>query len=195
MKILLIIIFFSLNFQILTKAEDIRDFEIEGMTVGDSLLNYYTKEQIKKFFPVEYPSSKRFIGWETDEGTFFKEYTTMTFHVKSDDTTLKIFSMKGMLDYPNRIKDCLDKKKEIVKQIKDNINYKKTYDYEGDFNNKMGQSKAYITDFDLSDGDAIRVWCTTWDKEFEVSKYWIDTLNVSVGTKPFFDFLNNEAYK
>ena len=94
MKTLLIIIFFSFNFQILTKAEDIRDFEIEGMTVGDSLLNYYTKEQIKKFFPVEYPSSKRFIGWETDEGTFFKEYTTMTFHVKSDDTTLKIFSMK-----------------------------------------------------------------------------------------------------
>ena len=30
------------------KADDIRDFEIEGMSIGDSLLNYFNKEHIKK---------------------------------------------------------------------------------------------------------------------------------------------------
>ena len=32
-------------------------------------------------------------------------------------------------------------------------------------------------------------------KENKDSKYWTDTLNVSAGSKPFFDFLNKEAYK
>ena len=36
--IVLLVIFFSL--QSWTKADDITDFQIEGMSIGDSLLNY-----------------------------------------------------------------------------------------------------------------------------------------------------------
>jgi hypothetical protein len=195
MKRLLIILIITFSFQSWTKADDIRDFEIEEMSVGDSLLDYYSKEQVKKFLLVEYPSSTTFIGWETDDSIAFKEYSTMTFHVKSNDNTLEIFSMKGMLDYQNRIKDCMSKKKEIVNQIKDNINYLDFYTYEGNFGKKFGKSIAYISDFDLPGGGSIRIWCSTWDKDHKESKHWIDTLNVSAGSKPFFDFLNNEAYK
>ena len=43
--ILIIILIFSL--QSWTKADDIRDFEIEGMSIGDNLLNYFTEERMK----------------------------------------------------------------------------------------------------------------------------------------------------
>ena len=46
MKKLLLILILALNFQSLTKADDVRDFEIEGMSVGDSLLNYMDPEKI-----------------------------------------------------------------------------------------------------------------------------------------------------
>ena len=36
MKIFLSILIIILNFQSLTKADDIRDFELEGMSIGDS---------------------------------------------------------------------------------------------------------------------------------------------------------------
>ena len=39
MKRLLLILILTFSFQTLTKADDIRDFEIEGMSIGDSLLN------------------------------------------------------------------------------------------------------------------------------------------------------------
>ena len=44
--ILFLILIFC--FQSWTKADDIRDFEIEGMSIGDSLLNYFSEEEIKE---------------------------------------------------------------------------------------------------------------------------------------------------
>ena len=51
-----------LSFQSLTKADDIKDFEIEGISIGDSLLDYFTKNEIQKEmnseFVYEYPGNK-----------------------------------------------------------------------------------------------------------------------------------------
>ena len=44
MKKLFIIIIIFISFQSWTKADDIRDFEIEGMSIGDSFLDFYRKE-------------------------------------------------------------------------------------------------------------------------------------------------------
>ena len=38
------------SFQTSSWADDIRDFQIEGMSVGDSLLDYFSKEEIENFF-------------------------------------------------------------------------------------------------------------------------------------------------
>jgi hypothetical protein len=195
MKKLLSIFIITFIFQSCLKADNTKDFQIEGISVGDSLLNYFSNEQIRKFGKVTYPSSDKFVGWETSEDITFKDYDAMTYHVKSKDKTFEIFSMKGMLLYPNKLKECLNKKKEITKVVRENFNHIDEYSYQDDFGKKLGKSIAHITDFDLADGGAIRIWCSVWDKENQESKYWADTLNVSAGTKPFFDFLNNEAYK
>ena len=43
MKRLLLILILTFSFQSLAKADDIRDFEIEGMSIGDSVLDFFTK--------------------------------------------------------------------------------------------------------------------------------------------------------
>ena len=48
MKAILVFLILTFSFQSLTKADDIREFEIEGMSVGDSLLNYFSEEEIIK---------------------------------------------------------------------------------------------------------------------------------------------------
>jgi len=45
MKRILLILILTLNFQSLTKADDIKDFEIEKLSVGDSLLKFMTKKK------------------------------------------------------------------------------------------------------------------------------------------------------
>ena len=43
-------------------ADDIKDFEIEGMRVGESALTYFSKEEIENGKqPQQYPGSDRYI--------------------------------------------------------------------------------------------------------------------------------------
>ena len=49
MKRLLFILILTLSFQSWTKADDIKDFEIEGMSIGDSLLDFFSLDEIKSF--------------------------------------------------------------------------------------------------------------------------------------------------
>ena len=49
MKLLTAVFILILNLQSWTKADDVRDFQIEGMSVGDSLLDFMSITEIKRF--------------------------------------------------------------------------------------------------------------------------------------------------
>ncbi len=42
-------------------ADDIRDFQIEGMSVGDSALDYFSKKKIDSSYKGSYPKSNKFL--------------------------------------------------------------------------------------------------------------------------------------
>ena len=68
MKIILIILISIFGFQSLTKADDIRDFEIEGISIGDSLLDFYSTGEIESLddnFKVFY-KDKEFYDLQLD---------------------------------------------------------------------------------------------------------------------------------
>ena len=47
MRIFLTLLALIFSLQTWTKADDIRDFQIEGMSIGDSLLDFYSEKEIK----------------------------------------------------------------------------------------------------------------------------------------------------
>ena len=47
-RIFLTVLILILNLQTLSKADDISDFEIEGISVGDSALKFFSENEIKK---------------------------------------------------------------------------------------------------------------------------------------------------
>ena len=46
MRNFLLIFILTFSFQSLSKADDIRDFEIEGISIGDSALDHFSKKQL-----------------------------------------------------------------------------------------------------------------------------------------------------
>ena len=51
-----LILILTFSFQSLTKADDIRDFAIEGMSIGDSALDFFTKNEIDNSQNAKYPN-------------------------------------------------------------------------------------------------------------------------------------------
>ena len=88
--------------------------------------------------------------------------------------------MKGMNDYDNRLKDCLEKK-EII-GISDSFKNLKEETYEGDFDKYTVIVKHMYLISKLV--EIIRIWCTDWDKTNE-SKNWFDTVNVDLSSDEF----------
>ena len=78
--------FFVLIFciQSLSHANDIRDFEIEGMSIGDSLLDFYTLSEIENWQKDYYGKSDTFVRISSEllSNNKFDQYN---FNTKNND--------------------------------------------------------------------------------------------------------------
>ena len=189
---LLIFFFLILNNHI--KADDIRDFEIDEMSIGDSLLKYFSKTKITNALKnvIYYPGSKKMkiILLLPEINSSYEAYD---FHILDNDPNYKIQSVKGRLKIS--LNECLKKKKVVVNELEKIFYGVKKNEYENYYNYTYGNSKAYLTDFNLNDG-SVRVWCANWDKNDKtvIKNNWHDTLNVSISSKNYLYFIDNEAY-
>ena len=195
MKRFLLIFILTLNFQIFVKADDIRDFELEGISIGDSLKDHFTNNEIKISLktPTYYPKSKKFkvLLFNTKNNDLF-EYFNIS--VKSNDNNLIIHGLRG--EKKMTIDECLKIKLQHVEGAESILQNAKKIEYESDYGSNYGNSKAYITEFSLLDKSLIRIYCTDFDElnDFTRNNLWNDGLEVGFASKNFASFLLNEAY-
>ncbi len=94
MKKLLVILILIFSFQSLVKADDIRDFQVEGISIGDSALDHFSEEEILK----QIEENRYMYTYLTSEfGQVYKrdglsEYYFISFYVKPKDKNFIIFS-------------------------------------------------------------------------------------------------------
>ena len=195
MKRLLLILILTFGFQTLTKADDVNNFEIYGLSVGDSLLKFKSKSIIEKKEKSFIPSlnGEKFyrIAFKIEDDN----YDFVAFYLKKNDAHYKIYSLEG-LKYINYSK-CKKKMNKIHKSMEKSFadNYKLVKNE--DFHNydKSNKSKVKIFDFMRSDNYTIsRIICTDWSKKLE-AKGFDDNLAIYLQSEIFSKFMLNEAYK
>ena len=106
MKIFLSVLILIFGLQSWTKADDIRDFEIEGMSVGDSALEYFNEKELKNKDDVLYYKSKtnKLFKFQTksyrayEKPKKFLVYENIEFHLKKDDPNYIIESILRLND-------------------------------------------------------------------------------------------------
>ena len=84
-----------LNFQSFSKADDISDFEIEGMSTGESLLDYMDEGTILKLInskSANYYPNKSFVVF-TYNNKSFKIYDNVGIVIKPNDSNYIIYSI------------------------------------------------------------------------------------------------------
>ena len=93
MRIFLSILILCFSIQSWTQAEDISEFEIEGMSLGDSALNFFTKYEIDKSVEEmpQYPNDQYKIAYIQKSKKYdFKNYQGITFYFKKNDKSLSL---------------------------------------------------------------------------------------------------------
>ena len=193
MKKFLGIMFLGLLLSLNAKAGNISDFQIEGMSVGDSLLDYLKKDKIDNSFHATNYKSNKFKT--TTLKLPLKKYDMLSVSYKSDDYKYIIFGISGIVSFKNNINDCYKKKNEIVNELKslykDQIEQKEhTFSHPAD---KTGKTKVNNSGWYFNDGSTISIACIDYPKAMN-KKGKLDHLRVAIMKKEYQNFLSYEAY-
>ena len=121
MKIFIAVLVLIFSFQSWTKADDIRDFEMEGMSVGDSLLSYFNEKQIKKRISAAQYPNKEFILYYFKNLPSFETYEAVTVAVKANDKNYIIHDLGGSIYFKNNFEECLSMLREISVEMKKHV--------------------------------------------------------------------------
>ena len=185
----LFLILFS--FQTPSWTDDIRDFQIEGMSIGDSLLDYFSKSKIKNN-EKEYYSNNEFVPVSIEDESKFIDYSVVQFHYKRSDKKFKITALEGVLWFTNNIDACYKKMKEIDKEVKNLFSNAErvTQENESHLQDKSGKSKFTSIEYYLKSGDSFRISCYDWTTKMG----YRDNLRIGLFTEELITWINTKAY-
>jgi hypothetical protein len=185
MRVFIAVLVLIFSFQSWTKADDISDFEIEGMSVGDSLLDYFSEEEINNFDKVQL-YNKRYTDIVVVKN--LSTYDKLMIGFLTKDPKKIIARVDGIIKYEHNIAECYDKIKEIYKEVLSVVNDLNDLGLE---TYQMRGTKGTITDYVLEskNEDEIQIACYDYyNKEFT------DELRLGIRTIDYRNFLRNEAY-
>ena len=192
MNRLFLIIILTLNFQALTKADDAKSITIEGISIGDSALDFFSKQDIEKN-TFDFYKIKKFVPVQMNKLDFFNTYDAVDFNYKAGDKNFEIVSIDGVLLIRDPIK-CEKKLDQIIKDITPVLDgnhevEKATVIHDSD---PSGKSKIIEKQWILQNGDRVLVQCYNFDVNYNSEN---NNLSISIRTKEFHNFLRKIAYK
>ena len=191
MRVFIAVLVLIFSLQSWTKADDIRDFEIEGMSIGDSALDFFSESEIKSNMSYLYKSKKyAMFGKELENSIYEGVYIEF-----KDNGEYIIESLIGKIFYNNKdFNECFKQESVILSEIKNlftkNASYKDhgIEPHEGD---PSGESKGSWHTFTLNDDSGwIYLECMNWADDIES----YDNLKITVLGSELGNFLQTDAY-
>ena len=193
MKKLLGIVVLGLFLITPSQADDISEFQIEGISIGDSLLEFANEKKIKSSIAKAQYSNDKFTIYKAEMLVENKNYDYLTVTTKKNDKNYLVTNISGSLFY-SELDDCLQKKTSIQNEIEKIINYndKNEVKYKSK-QDKIGNSMIYGIQYYLKpypSNEAILINCYHFSTESNLKR----SLSLAVNSEEFANFLINEAH-
>ena len=183
------IILFSFKTNI-SYSNNIKEFTIEDISIGDSTLDFFSKKEILNN-NMDYYKKDDFITIGFNNHSSLKQYEWLQISYKKNDKKYLVESLDGILPFRNDYSGCLKKKTNIVQEIK-NMTGVEPDEFEGKHGaDPTGNSKFSNSEFEV-DNDFIIISCIDWSKKME--EKFFDHLKVWIGTSEFYDFITSNPY-
>lgn len=191
MKKLLLILILTFSFQTFAKADDVKDFEIEGISIGDSALDFISKKLLKDNQKDWFKNNKYSISADL-KLSFLKNYDGLQFIYLTNDKRYKLEGIEAIKFYEYDIEKChllFDEVSLEIQTLFSNVSITK----KDDFVHRADKSgKTIVTQQDLifPNEDTVSIFCEDWSKE----SGFTDALRISIRKYEYKKFLQNSAY-
>ena len=185
--ILVLILVFSINSS--ARPDDIRKFELEGISIGDSVLNFLSVEEIlkKKQYHKEQGNNKRVAHITNIKSS--NQYLQINVEFKTNDKNFIIIAITGFVDINRDIKKCYSKKNEIVNAISSqfvDISPRNTGKQKHEFDNSSTY-EGDVFQFKTDGKEFIRVQCYDWSKK----SGYEDQLRLEIVSSEYYKWLES----
>lgn len=189
MRIFIAVLFLILSIQSPSKANDISDFEIEGMSLGDSLLDYLSKNQIGNLKETYYNDNlyTSITVFPDETNLELKEYDALVLTFLTKDNKFILQGISGIIVYKKNIKECNIKYNEIFKEFK--LVFENNRFQENNFKGKLGNVES--TEFLFENDDMAIVACYDYDPH----PTHTDHLRIALNRNEYLIWLEKKAYK
>ena len=177
-------------------ASSIYDLQIEGISIGDSLLDYMTKDEILE--EIEY--TKDFYYYLKEPNKYVEVYLRDDFaifdmlslfirnnssnaYVTNKNEKYTIISIRGGIAYDDDLEGCVQKRNEIAEDFSEMLFNAEKWDTifpkSDDPSGKSITDKVY---FELEEG-TLQLACTNYEETFRIKNNIVNSLAVIVRTE------------
>jgi len=163
-------------------------FEIEGVSLGDSLLDYMSKNEINKNTVDFYDYIPNNIWLSVAyKSNLLQKYDLLQITIKKNDNKFTIYGIGGIISDID-IEECYKTHERVDARINEELNnpYKegpRTVIHPAD---PSGMSQVYQITYEGDNGSVINNECYDWSKNVS----YIDSFSVNYLTNEFNEFLN-----
>tara|TARA_B110000261_G_C13039165_1_gene339574 strand:+ start:719 stop:1318 length:600 start_codon:yes stop_codon:yes gene_type:complete len=190
----------SLLFSTSVFADDISDFEIEGITIGNSALMYLSEIEIKNevklnSYMYEYLEKGKFGHVILNDNLTTYDFANIM--IKLDDNNYTIHKVVGIISFTEDMDGCLNKRDEIFEELsplfKNTTTDKEIKKHPVDSSGKsITNSRTFwFMSGNEYNGDVIALSCSNFDENLRKKNNWIEGLSITTVTKELNDWLNN----
>ena len=164
------------------------------MSVGDSLLDYFSKKEIQDNININYYANNKYTSVEFFELPSFEIYDSVELNYKTDDKKYIIVSVAGVLFCEKNIEKCNKKQKEIGLELSNMFeNAKKDLQKSKHNADKSGKSTTSQINFWLKSGEIVSIELLDWSEKITNEKGWTDNVAVVLYTPDFAQWLINDS--
>tara|TARA_Y100000768_G_C23664762_1_gene534836 strand:+ start:25 stop:615 length:591 start_codon:yes stop_codon:yes gene_type:complete len=190
-KNLILITITLINFSV--SANDINNFEIGPISLGQSLLDYADKDQIKSLKKKRQYKNDKYIRYEITKVVTIENYDFVDVMTKKNDENYIIEGISAAIRY-NKLNRCLEIKKEIQKNIESILEADEIQETEfPSVQDSTGESIIYGVQYytkPAPSNESIIVNCYHMTEKSNVGR----VLRVSVNTHEFSRFIIKDAH-
>ena len=198
MRIFLTVLIFILNIQSWTQADDIKEFEIEGLSVGSSLLDHFSQKKIKSSIVDWYDDleKNRYVSFAFNSPNF-ETYEFVDVWTKYNDNKYLIDTIAGVVyfgkDKPiKNIENCYQEQSTIANELMQLFSEAKKTGPETSKHSGDPSGKSTYTDIilELSVDYEVVIACYNWSDELLKTQNKADHLYVSIRSLELEKWLN-----